>query len=233
MKATASGSTRKVHRTKTALALEALREGILQGEIKPGERLMVARLAEELGMSATPIREAIRILGAEGLINHRPHYGVSVADLSLEDAREIYMLRGYLEELATRLAVPRLTDQDIEKLKALENDMQQACASGDRDGLTKANADWHLCIYRASGTKHLLGFILRLWALFPWDTIWVIPGRREQSLAEHAEIMRAILARDAETAGRLMHDHVLSGQSSVMQHLLQHGQNTRDDVSAR
>lgn len=207
-----------VHKTKTALAVEALREAITRGQIKPGERLKVAYLSDLLGMSPTPIREAVRILQAEGLIDHEPHHTVSVADLAAEDAQELYLLRGMLEELATRLAVPRLSEADLAHLKDLESQMRAAQESGDDAGMARVNAQWHLHLYHASGTKYLQEFILRLWSRFPWDTIWIIPGRREKSWAQHTEIMKAIEARDAEAAARLMREHVLSGQTSVIDH---------------
>jgi DNA-binding GntR family transcriptional regulator len=207
------------YKTKTTLALEALREAIQSGEIQPGERLTFASLAERLGMSTTPVREAIRILDAEGLITYRPHYGVTVPDLSIKDAEEIYMMRTLLEGFATELAVPRLTQEGVARLVSLEKEMQDAFDRGETDRLAEANARWHLLVYESSQTKYLLEFIMRMWTAFPWDTIWLIPGRAEQSLPQHGEIMEAIQARDAAKASELMRAHILSGRESVIAHL--------------
>lgn len=207
------------HKTKTDAAVDSIRAAITRGDVKPGERLVVSRLSEEMGMSPTPIREAIRILEAEGLINHRDHLGVSVVDLSADAVEEIHMLRGLLEGLATKLAVPRLTDTDLTKLEALAAEVDEAQAFNDRAKLTKANADWHLYIYEASGTEYLRAFLLRLWAVFPWDSIWMIPGRAKQSVVEHAAIMDAMLTRDADLASKLMHDHILRNQESSLEYL--------------
>ncbi len=207
------------HKTKTAAAVDSIRAAISRGDIKPGERLIVAKLSGEMGMSPTPIREAIRILEAEGLINHRPHLGVSVVDLSPEAVEEVHMLRGLLEELATKLAVPRLTEVDLARLEALAAEVGEAQMSNDHARLTKSNADWHLYIYEASGTEYLRAFLLRLWAIFPWDSIWMIPGRAGQSVIEHAEIMDAMRTRDPDLASKLMRGHVLRNQESSLDYL--------------
>ncbi|HEY8449654.1 MAG TPA: GntR family transcriptional regulator [Bacillota bacterium] len=210
-----------MHKTKTALAVEALREAILHGHIKPGERLNVDVLSRELQMSRTPIREAVRILEAEGWIKNEPHRKVTVADLSADDAREVYLLRAHLEGLATQLAVERLSDDDVRALRALQDRMIEAHRVGDHESLRRGNTDWHYYLYRASGTKYLLEFILRLWVPFPWDAVWEIPGRGAKSLQQHEAILEAVAARDAERAGRLMYEHILSGKTSVQQYLEQ------------
>lgn len=211
-----------VHKTKTDLAVEALRAAILRGEIKPGEHLTVARAAKFLGMSSSPIREAIRILQSEGLISHVPHHGVRVADFSLDDAQEVYLLRAHLEELATKLATPRLTAEDLRVLDALQADMREAHIQSDNERFARLNADWHLRIYRAAGSRYLLDFILRLWSRFPWDIFWVVADRTAQSVTQHDELLSALRAGDPETAGRLMHEHILSGQRSILAYLESH-----------
>jgi DNA-binding GntR family transcriptional regulator len=207
------------HKTKTAFALEALREAIQSGEIQPGERITFASLADRLGMSITPVREAIRILDAEGFISYTPYLGMTVRDLSIRDAEEIYMMRALLEGVAVRQAIPRLTDDIIDRLLVLEKEMRDAFERGDTDQLAGSNARWHSLLYESSQTKYLHEFIMRLWAVFTWDTIWVIPGRTEQSIAQHHEIMEALVVRDAEKACQLMQEHILSGKDSVVEHL--------------
>lgn len=204
------------YKTKTGFAVEALRDAISNGRMQPGERLIVGRLAEQLGMSATPIREAIRILQAEGWISHQPHRGVSVTDFSLNDAEEIHLLRGLLEGLATSLAVSKVTEAQLDKLENLAARVETAYALGNNKQVMQANAEWHLYIYRISGTHYLEEFLHRLWAVFPWDSIWRIPGRAAQSIAEHTEIMAAIRERDASRASELMRRHILRNQESTL-----------------
>ena len=207
-----------VHKTKAELALEGLRDAILRGDVEPGERLTLPQLSEALGMSATPIREALRALEAEGLVTSQPHRKFVVANLTAADAEEIYMLRAPMESLATRLAVPLLTAADLDRLERLQQEMAEAAAAYDDRGLTRANADWHLTLYTASGRRHLVRLILQLWMPFHWSGRW-LGRRRAESLEEHARIMEAIDARDAETAARLMHEHITRVHLSIVPYL--------------
>lgn len=208
----------QMHKTKTALAVEALRDAILHGEIKPGERLHVDDLSRQLKMSRTPIREAVRILEAEGLIVNEPHRQVTVADLSGEKAQEVYLLRAHLEGLAAQWATDRMTADDIAELEKFLQEMEQAYANRDYEAFRRSNAGWHHCFHRVAGAKLLRDFILRLWVRFPWDVIWEVPGRVETSLQEHRQILEAVKARDAEKVGQLMREHILSGMSTAKSH---------------
>ena len=210
---------KRIHRTKTMLAVEALRETILRDEIKPGERLTMAHLSAKLGMSPTPIREAIRVLEAQGLLQHTPHYGVSVASFSMEDAREVYMMRAILEPLATRLAATRLDATALQRLHALEKEMEDAYAMADAQRLAKANAQWHLCIYEGAQSRLLYDIILQLWSRFPWEVIWVVPNLGEHSLEQHRAVVTALDAHDEDEAESVMRAHIVAGKESVLAHL--------------
>jgi DNA-binding GntR family transcriptional regulator len=207
-----------VHKTKTALALELLRDSIVRGELVSGQHLNLVELSRGLGMSITPVREAIRMLQVEGLVTNQPHRGVRVAAFSVEAADEIYNLRAILESFAVELAVPRLTADDLHRLAVLEHEVQVAHARGDRPSLSKANRDFHFYLYEASRTTYLLEFIQKLWMSSPWDDIFLIPGRAERSIEEHREIMKALLARDAESSARLIRAHILSVKQSNVDH---------------
>lgn len=210
--------TGPIHKTKTEVALERVREAILRGDLKPGERLTLPQLSTALGMSSTPIREALRALEAEGLVKSEPHRKFVVANLTAADADEIYMLRAPMESLATRLAVNRLTEDDLEQLESLHSEMARAAADHDDARLTRANADWHLTLYAASDRKHLVRLILQLWMPFHWSGRW-LGQRRAESLAEHGRIMDAIRARDADNAARLMHEHITNVHLSILPYL--------------
>src|SRR5438132_12692621 len=108
------------HRTKTELALEGLRYAILRGELGQGRRMTLIDLQQALGMSSTPIREAIRVLEAEGLVTNEPHRGVTVSSLTLEGVAELYMLRAPLERLAGKLAAGKITDAQVARLSELQ-----------------------------------------------------------------------------------------------------------------
>jgi DNA-binding GntR family transcriptional regulator len=206
------------YRTKVDLAFEGLQQAILSGRIKPGERLTIAQLSEQLDMSSTPIREAIRLLEADGVITNEPHRGSTVTTIAPEEAEELYLIRAPVESLATKLATPRLTDADLGRLDELHGEMAAAVKATDDEALTRANASWHLYIYSASQATYLPRLILRLWMPVRWGGLWV-PERREQAYREHTAILEAMRARDAETASRLMFEHIDGARELIVNHL--------------
>jgi DNA-binding GntR family transcriptional regulator len=205
-----------VHQTKTEIALQMLREGIRTGELKPGQRLRVTTLCDELAMSPTPIREALRLLQADGLVTYQPHQGITVAGLSAETTSEIVLLRATLEGLATELAVPKLEDAGVDELTKMHDQLARAFESGHGAQINELNSAWHWHIYYAAKSSYLLEFIRRLWDRYPWRTMWVLPGRAQKSIDEHSSVMEAIVARDPVQAGARMRAHILSGEKSLL-----------------
>ncbi|MGE5334037.1 MAG: GntR family transcriptional regulator, partial [Nitrososphaerota archaeon] len=171
------------HRTKTALAVEALRNAILRGEIAQDQPLTVSRIAQQLGMSPTPVREAMRTLQAEGLLRHEPHHSVSVNQYSDKDIHDIFQLRADLESQAARLAAERLSDATIAQLDTLQREMCDAVARGDIDGLNRRNGEWHLLMYSAADNRVLLDLVQHLWKKFMWEGNWIMSGHAARSLA--------------------------------------------------
>lgn len=205
--------------TKTDVAFETLRTGIEEGRYKPGEHLRLAVLLEELEMSPTPIREAMRLLQAEGLLEHHPHRGVVVRSYSAEQAEEIYRLRSLLEPLATELSVRRARDAEVAAMRSLHEKLAQAVeAPGAQTNVAELNAAWHRAIYDASGSPYLEDFIARLWTALPVRAIW-LTRRAAQSISQHTEIMAAIESRDSAAAERLMKAHIDFGAVSTTEHL--------------
>ena len=204
------------YRSKTSLAVDAMREMIIDGKVQAGERFDVRRIASELGMSITPVREALRILEAEGLVLYNEHRSISAMELTTEDAKELYMLRSFLESMATEIAAENLTDADLKAIEAAQEEMVEAARSGDPSRASAANRKWHFAIYRSGRTKFVEPFIIRLWNQFAWSTIWRVPGRLEQSVAEHQEITAALVARDGARAAHLMREHIGAGQHAVV-----------------
>jgi DNA-binding GntR family transcriptional regulator len=203
--------------TKTELALQAIRERIRGGQLRPGERLRVDELTRELGMSPTPIREALRLLQADRLVDYRPHHRIVVAELSADTTEEVYHLRAMLEPLAVELAVPKLSDRDLDRLEGLH----ERHARGSRKGTGGAdpNRDWHWAIYDASGWQILNDLIRQLWEAFPWRTMWALAGRLDLSLEQHEAVMAAIRKRDAAAAAAAMREHITSGRETLLAHL--------------
>lgn len=207
------------HLTKTEVALHALRERIRSGQLKPGERLRVDELTRELGMSPTPIREALRLLQADRLVDYRAHRGIVIAEISAERTEEVYHLRALLEPLAVELAVPKLTEKNLQELERLHERHANAPVSRKGSAVPDHNRAWHWAIYDASGWPILNELIRQLWESFPWRTMWTLPGRTTLSLEQHEAVMEAIRARRAALAAERMRQHITSGAETLLEHM--------------
>lgn len=208
---------RKVNdsRTKKEQVVDWLRDIILSGEVAPGERLLQEELAEKFEVSATPIREAIQQLVAEGVLIYSPYKGVQVAEVRMEEVREVYLIRCEIEKLATRMAVPNLTISAIKRLRHLQDDIEQHIAAQDLKPLRKLNQEFHMLIYEAAHMPILYQMIRNLWTRFPWDTLHVLPNRAAASAQEHRRILAAIDQEDAELAAECMRAHVAASASAL------------------
>ena len=204
------------HLTKTELALELLRERIRSGELAPGQRLALEELTQSLGMSATPIREALRLLQADHLIDYRPHHGVIVKESSPDATVEIYRIRSVLEPLAAELALQSLSEERLAELERLHDALRTAVSSGRGKRIAEVNAAWHWALYESAHSRYLNDFIRRLWEGFPWRTMWALPGRAEQSLLEHEAMMEAIRAGDGDEVSARMRSHIVSGAETLV-----------------
>lgn len=203
------------HRTKTELALQVLRDRIRTGAFEPGRRLRLNVLTAELGMSPTPIREALRLLQADGLVTYRPHQGIVVAELSEPETAEVIRLRCLLEGSAVELAVAALTPARLRELERLHQRFLAAVASDRGKDIVAGNEAWHYVLYDVAGSPLLTEFIRRLWDVYPWRTMWVLPGRTEQSAEEHEAIMQAVRAGDVATAADRMRSHIALGSTDL------------------
>jgi DNA-binding GntR family transcriptional regulator len=206
-------------KTKKDQVIEMLREAVLSGELEPGEKLQQDKLAERFSVSSTPVREALRQLEAEGLVNHHPGRGVRVAEVDLRDVREIYLIRGALEALATRLAVPYLNNTYIQRLEALQAQMETVIANRQLKKLRKLNYEFHMQIYRVADMPQLFQIIQNLWTKFPWDTLHVLPDRAGHASQEHDRLIHAIVDGNAKLAGQLMQEHIDSGAAALAEYL--------------
>jgi DNA-binding GntR family transcriptional regulator len=205
--------------TKTEAAFVALREAIEEGRLAPGDRLGVKRLVDGLRMSPTPIREALRLLQAQGLAVYEPHHGMVVADYSPESIAEISRIRSLLEPLAVELAVVRASDEQVEEICRAHEALRDALRSGSGSGeAATLNANWHRALYRPANSPLLGEFISRLWSAVPVEAIWR-SRRAKRSLAQHEQIMGAVLRHDAVSARDLMREHIEYGVSSTLAQL--------------
>jgi DNA-binding GntR family transcriptional regulator len=215
--ATVLGGDVQRFQTKAHYAADVIRAAIRSGELGPGERIDIETLAVSLGMSATPLREALRLVQADGLIEYEPHRGVRVASFPNEQVAELFQLRALLEGAATRMAVERMSRDALSELREIEADRVASLEAGDIPTSRLLNERWHMTLYRIGTTTEFMNeFIARLWNAFPWTTTWRITGRAETSIREHAAILRAIEKGNHELAGRLIEEHVMSNRAAVL-----------------
>lgn len=206
------------YKSKTTFALETIRERILSGEVARGERFDVRSLADELGMSITPVREALRILQTDGLVSYEEHRAISALTLSREEAEELYVLRSMLESFATQRACERWDGVTQEEASSIHDKMIAAVEAGDIEAAGEANRDFHFLIYRVASTRFIEPMISRLWDQYAWSSIWSVPRRLHDSIVEHAAVLEALACGDAESAASLMRAHIDGGAEAVRTH---------------
>ncbi|NLX63929.1 MAG: GntR family transcriptional regulator [Clostridiaceae bacterium] len=198
---------------------ETLRKAIISGDIKPGERLMEVSLANQMGVSRTPVREAIRRLEAEGLVTMTPRKGTHVAELSVKDIMDVLEVRTVLDKLATNLAAKRMQPS---QLKALENVHKQyiACVEKNNiEGAIKKDVEFHDIIYAASGNPRLVAVAGSLREhIYRFRVIYMSGGDpiAENVLNEHEEILAALKSADGDLASNLAEKHIRNQMETII-----------------
>lgn len=193
-----------------------LRDEIIAGVIKSGEPLRLVALAEDLGVSTTPVREALATLERQGLVVGRAHRGFRVAEISPRDVSDAYALSAFMHRLLTERAVSRLSDQDLDELQALDDEMVKANAEGDVNRASDLNHEIHRRISLA-GESVLLQRFLRETAPFVTRRQEPdVPGWSKQRSEGHSKVIRALRKRDGALAAKLMEEHVLKSGSAAV-----------------
>lgn len=198
------------HSTLAQQVYEHLRHAILDNSFEPDASLPEEALANEFRVSRVPVREALRRLAAEGLVTLTPRQGATVSSLSPKQFLDAYRVRESLETLAIRLATPRVTSDDLHKLDQLQTDMRKHAATGDGDAFFAANSAFHaLFIDRAdnSDLKSIYASLLDRLRRYRNPSA-ELRGGLTTSIEEHEAILGAVRAGDAESAARLIADHI-------------------------
>lgn len=192
------------------VVFNTLRQAILKGELEPGERLMEIQLAERLGVSRTPIREAIRKLELEGLVNMVPRKGAEVAKISERNLRDVLEVRRALEELAMELACQRLSEEDIEKIRELNIKMQAEMNNEDSTALAEVDEAFHDVIYLGTGNERLVQMLNNLREqMYRYRLEYIKDqGSRASLVKEHEELIKAVAARDINLAKEAIRGHI-------------------------
>lgn len=198
------------HRTLAEKAFVALHGAILNGALRPGERLLIEELAEQLEMSPMPIREALRRLDAVGLVEQVPHRGARVAELSVDDLAEVYEARLVLEPLAVRHAAERFTGENAEHATESLARHVEAYRANDVAAAWVAHTDFHFALYTAAGSRWLIRLITPLWESSERYRLAVGSVQRslDQRRREHERILEACVQREPELAAVELYNHL-------------------------
>ncbi len=208
---------------------DKIRELIHTGAIKPGEWLRQEHLSQAVGVSPTPLREAVKVLVAEGLLEHLPYRGVRVVQFSPADVEDIYSVRAHLESLAARSAVTSITDDELRELEKIHADMLGNLSPERIDTYRDLNLRFHQLIYTASRRAYLIRALNQLWAISP-SMLWAnfaatarqsSPVRTEADPTEHEAILRALKARDGDAAATHMRVHIKSAGRALLEAIKQ------------
>lgn len=203
------------YRPLREIVFETLREAIITGVLKPGERLMEVQLAEEMGVSRTPVREAIRKLELENFVVMVPRKGAYVADISTKDIVDVYEIRAALESLAAGLAAERITDEELEELQRI---LVQNAESQSLEDLIAVDTKFHDVLYRASRNERLVQIISNLREQIQRfrSTTLASPGRIKNTLEEHKKIVDAVSERNILLAQQLAQEHIDNAENSML-----------------
>ncbi len=201
---------------------QTLRRAILTNEFQPGERLMELRLADELGVSRTPVREAIHLLEKESLVIQEPHRGVVVAQITLKQLRDVLELRSTLEELSVRLACRRAQDTAFKRLQEAASRFAQAVErKADVTELARRDVAFHDVIYHMTENEKLVQMVANLWEqIYRYRVEDLKDKKRGETLArEHQQLVAALCARDEEAAMRTARLHIANQELAIAKRL--------------
>lgn len=208
---------------------DRVRELIYQRVLRPGDSIDELELCAKLNISRTPLREALKVLHGENLVELVPRKGCRVRDLADDELLELFPVMASLEGLCANLATSKLTQTDTEKLEEIHQRLETFAAAGDVDRYYEANREFHLAIQCLSGNRWLqriTGELRNVLTLARHRQL-TVPGRLQSSLQEHRLLMAAFKTGDADAASRAMHDHLCS-----QEHILRREQeNSNLDLS--
>lgn len=181
-------------------ALEGLRSAIVAGELRPGQRVLQEDIAESLGVSVAPVREALAVLEQEGQVTYRPRRGYFVTELRAADLQEIYELRRVLEERAVRHALPQLDDAALQRIAVAAKDCVDAAENGDVAAELEANRRFHFAMFESPDQVHAMRLIRLLWdSTEAYRAMYYnSPVERRRTVEAHGRIMKALRSGDAD-----------------------------------
>jgi DNA-binding GntR family transcriptional regulator len=192
---------------------------IRDGELPRGSRIQQDVLAEMFNTSITPVREALVLLEAEGLLVGEPNRGVSVADADFSAIKAVYIQRMLLEPYAMRRATRRISHRDLDRAADLLDRMTSASKTKEVVSVPELNRQFHFLFYDACGNEALSTQIEQLWQRWPWDLLSVIKERPNESQKEHAEMILAVRSGNVEQVALATEQHLRASYMSLGKHL--------------
>ena len=199
------------------VVFHTLREAILKGELKPGERLMELQLASKLGVSRTPIREAIRMLEQEGLAVTIPRKGAEVAKMTEKDMEDVLQIRDALDELAASIACEQITTEELEELKRTMREFEEYTKTADLKRIAEADVRFHDIIYKATRNPKLENMLNNLREqMYRYRVEYLKDEKNYPVLVrEHSEIVEGLSKKNKEKLTAAMHEHVKNQANAV------------------
>lgn len=201
------------------VVFNTLREAILKGDFAPGERLMEKQLAERMGVSRTPIREAIRKLELEGLVIMIPRKGAEVARITGKDISDVLEVRATLEALAVKLACKKMSDQELNELETVNNEFRKAAEDKNIKILIEKDIEFHDIIFHSSDNDKLIQIINNLREqIYRFRVEYIYKMTSYDGLvSEHDEIVNAMIKRKGKDASKIAREHIENQERSVLE----------------
>lgn len=202
----------------SSVILSQLEELILSGTILPGERINESKLANSLGVSRAPIREACRQLERSGMVEVLANRGTFVKEIDIVEIEELYDIRATLDAMAVEKVCQRISEKQISKLSGFVKTMEKACQEGDEQCYFHANLDFHSYIISLAANKNLVDIydgVSKKSSLFRRTSL-SIPGRLSVSLQQHVSILKAIIAGESKKASDLMKEHIMDAKKALL-----------------
>lgn len=206
------------NRSLVEIIFRQLEGMILSGKIQPGERINESKLSNLLGVSRAPIREALRLLASNGILEIRANRGMFVRDLQIKEVEELYDIRAALDVLAGERAAERIDEEHLQVLNKWMQEMAVCVEANDTDAYYRANIAFHAAIVEISGNANLLSIyegVCKQMSLFRRISL-SLPGQLSLSLQRHKKIVDAVKSKESAKAANVMRNHTLEAKKALL-----------------
>jgi len=211
----------KNHETLSKRVYKSLKKSILNGDLKPGQKLSQDWLAKQMKVSRMPVREAIERLRTEGLVESIPYKESRIVNFSYKDIEEIYSVRSLLEAYSARLSTRKIREKDFKELKKINKEMKECLDENNYKQLSICNKKFHLIIYNRSGNSRLSKTIKNLWDSCPKDFFWNFSERSKNSIIDHERIIKAIESKNGRLVEKIIAHHIENTKRRIIKIITQ------------